>query len=216
MATGFEKTDVDVDPDVVNRLIYEYLVSGVFSETAKSFGRACRLGNASKASVKTQGASSSNPAAAASHHHHNQGPSSSFPATSSSSGADKCMDLDSGSHDDPARGLAGEVDMMDTDESHPGCQSGPSANAKGGRPVGDLWAPEAAMRTLEARKHLYGLVTSGKINDAISFCNSQFPTVLSGSTPQSVDVCFQLQCQHFIECVKTSAEDALKFVLAGG
>ncbi|TPX31514.1 hypothetical protein SmJEL517_g05134 [Synchytrium microbalum] len=65
--------------------------------------------------------------------------------------------------------------------------------------------------SLEPRKQLYSLVCSGRILEAVAYCHAHFPDALNGKTPESEDVCFKLQCQQFIECVRNSGVDALKF-----
>ncbi|KAJ3089802.1 hypothetical protein HK102_005468 [Quaeritorhiza haematococci] len=67
------------------------------------------------------------------------------------------------------------------------------------------------LQTLDARRQIFALLTTGKVADAVAYCNATFPNVLSGKTEESMDLCFQLQCQQFIECARKSAPEALKF-----
>lgn len=69
----------------------------------------------------------------------------------------------------------------------------------------------AGLGSIETRKKLFALVSAGKITEAMDLCNKEFPDVLSGDSPASLDVAFQLNCQQFIECVRSSAPDALQF-----
>ena len=52
------------------------------------------------------------------------------------------------------------------------------------------------------------LIIAGSINDALSLCRDKFPHVVSSdeqdirTTARSIDICFKLQCQQFIETVR--------------
>ncbi|KAJ1564470.1 hypothetical protein HK096_007835 [Nowakowskiella sp. JEL0078] len=60
------------------------------------------------------------------------------------------------------------------------------------------------VRSIEARKKLTTLICSGALQEAISYCRN--------STPEEVDVYFQLFSQQFIEIARISAADAVAFV----
>jgi hypothetical protein len=59
---------------------------------------------------------------------------------------------------------------------------------------------------------LYGeirhYIIAGSINEALSLCKDKFPHVVSSdeqdirTTARSIDICFRLQCQQFIETVR--------------
>ncbi|KND03907.1 uncharacterized protein SPPG_01359 [Spizellomyces punctatus DAOM BR117] len=69
-----------------------------------------------------------------------------------------------------------------------------------------------AAQTLEPRKRVWEMIVKGQIPEAIEFCNDAFPGVLDGTTKESVDILFELQCQRFVECVRQRcAVDALAF-----
>ncbi|KAJ3218791.1 hypothetical protein HDU67_004039 [Dinochytrium kinnereticum] len=99
-----------------------------------------------------------------------------------------------------------DVDMMDAEDSGKSI-TGPVSVSTAHSTAS--WS--AVLGSLEARKRLCRLLCEGKVGEAIQFCKMTFPSALSGSTPESVDVCFQLQCQQFIENVRVSAPEAVKF-----
>ncbi|KAJ3395063.1 Intraflagellar transport protein 56 [Lobulomyces angularis] len=66
-------------------------------------------------------------------------------------------------------------------------------------------------KSLEDRKVIYHLVNSGNIKDAIEYCNSAFPNSLSGTTPESLYMCFLLHCQQFIEYIRIDSNEAFTF-----
>ncbi|KAJ1553992.1 hypothetical protein HK405_006309 [Cladochytrium tenue] len=89
-----------------------------------------------------------------------------------------------------------------------------AADGADGRPIaaaagGGRWA--AYERTIAARQRLVALVTAGRVREALAECEGEFPGLLNGDGPDAVDVCFQLKCQQFVECVRTSAAEALQF-----
>jgi hypothetical protein len=51
-------------------------------------------------------------------------------------------------------------------------------------------------------------IIAGSITDALSMCRDKFPHVVSSdeqdirTSPRSIDICFKLQCQQFIETVR--------------
>lgn len=95
-----------------------------------------------------------------------------------------------------------DVEMMDTETSAVSGMVGASGES-------------GPMKTLDARKQLFGLITAGNISDAIAFCNSGFPSVLKGDCDESTDISFFLHCQQFIEYARTDAAEALKYAQEG-
>ncbi|KAI8808850.1 CTLH/CRA C-terminal to lish motif domain-containing protein [Cladochytrium replicatum] len=166
------------EPEVAQRLVYEYLVHNCFSETAKSFGNACQ--------ITAVGAAASAPASR----------KRNIMSAAGDSG-DAKMEVDGGAVD-------GEGDMEMTP-----ADSGKEEAAR--KCFSDLSFPRDPVQSLDARKHLYNLVAAGNIVDALAFCNTAFSHVLSSETPESLDIAFELQCQHFIESARKSASDALRF-----
>lgn len=76
------------------------------------------------------------------------------------------------------------------------------------------------LKNLEIRKAIRSLISMGDIGPAMDMCNAAFPGVLSIdphsplTTPSSIHMNFKLQCQKFIEIVKSDPErgpDALMF-----
>ncbi|KAF9128628.1 Ran-binding protein 9 [Mortierella sp. 14UC] len=76
------------------------------------------------------------------------------------------------------------------------------------------------LKNLETRKAIRSLISMGDIGPAMDMCNAAFPGVLSIdphsplTTPSSIHMNFKLQCQKFIEIVKSDPErgpDALMF-----
>ena len=62
------------------------------------------------------------------------------------------------------------------------------------------------------------LIISGDIPSALSLCQKKFPRVVSSAvghestTPQSIEMCFKLHCQQFVEIVrKGETTEALSF-----
>ncbi|KAJ3213791.1 hypothetical protein HDU67_002448 [Dinochytrium kinnereticum] len=117
------------------------------------------------------------------------------------------MDLDEGRYS-PVKDE--DVDMMDADDADKPSKGPSTPNTHlPPLPTSSTWS--TALATLEPRKRLRSLLCEGKIGEAIQFCKMSFPKVLAGNTPGSLDVCFQLQCQQFIENVRVSAPEAVKF-----
>ncbi|KAI8350749.1 CTLH/CRA C-terminal to lish motif domain-containing protein [Mortierella sp. GBAus27b] len=82
-----------------------------------------------------------------------------------------------------------------------------------------LHADERLMN-LETRKAIRSLISRGDIGSAIDLCNCSFPGVLSTdpssplTSPKSIHMNFKLQCQKFIELIKSDTErgpEALMF-----
>ncbi|KAG0370866.1 CTLH/CRA C-terminal to lish motif domain-containing protein [Gamsiella multidivaricata] len=76
------------------------------------------------------------------------------------------------------------------------------------------------LKNLETRKAIRSLISHGDIGPAMDLCNSAFPGVLSIdphsslTSPASIHMNFKMQCQKFIEIVKSDPErgpDALMF-----
>ncbi|KAF9934972.1 hypothetical protein FBU30_009394 [Linnemannia zychae] len=76
------------------------------------------------------------------------------------------------------------------------------------------------LKNLETRKAIRSLISMGDIRPAMDMCNAAFPGVLSIdphsplTTPSSIHMNFKMQCQMFIEIVKSDPErgpDALMF-----
>ncbi|KAG0021786.1 Ran-binding protein 9 [Podila clonocystis] len=129
------------------------------------------------------------------------------------------------------------VSLMDTDKSEELDQEGDSPMADGfqdsatnGRTsqstsVFSTDKTHAAhideqLKNLETRKAIRSLISHGDIAHAMEVCNAAFPGVLSIdpnsplTSPASIHMNFKLQCQRFIEIVKSDPErgpDALMF-----
>ncbi|KAJ3110683.1 hypothetical protein HDU96_006363 [Phlyctochytrium bullatum] len=191
----------DLPRDVLNRLVYEHLVHHCYAKTAHAFAVSCKL------TLDTNPATAvelSKPAAAA-------------------------MEIDADRTDTTAPVVAppeqpkdtGDVDMMEADDSAASSPVKPSPSASSSLPVPPIAAAKpavpssselvAALRSMDTRKHVYALLAKGAVADAIAVCQSVYPAVLAGATPQSLDICFQVKCQQFIELVRTSAPDAVRF-----
>jgi hypothetical protein len=218
MATGMKDLPAALDPtaelyekaatadrDIINRLIYEHLIHNCYSETAKSFSQTCQLGKGKATTTTTTTSSSSNSAA------------------EPKSGVDRIvMDVDNkdgsnGSMNDGDMEID-DVEMESRNDKMPAGMATSIDTPPFMPPASDPLADKIAgsLKTLDARKHLYNLILAGNMTEAISFCNQVFPNALSGNSVASVDICFQLQCQQFIECVRTSAPEALQFAQDGG
>lgn len=170
---AWEKVPFSPHPDVIQRLIYDYLVYNCFSDSAKSFGSACQMIEADSLGKL-------------------------LPRS-------------------PSKNRRGEVTAMDIDDDGAvidmnGLKSSAGIGGMGGSPGPSLSGP---LQTLEFRKQLCKLITTGHIKEAIEYCNETFPNALAGSSPQVIDICFQLNCQQFIEYVRTSAPDAMAFAQHG-
>ncbi|KAG0347300.1 Ran-binding protein 9 [Podila humilis] len=136
------------------------------------------------------------------------------------------------------------VSLMDTDKSEELDQEGDSpmgdgfqdgtgatlsanANGRSAHTTGVLSADKAhaahideQLKNLETRKAIRSLISHGDIAHAMEVCNAAFPGVLSidpespMTSPASIHMNFKLQCQRFIELVKSGPErgpDALMF-----
>ncbi|KAJ3300772.1 hypothetical protein HK104_003742 [Borealophlyctis nickersoniae] len=191
---AWERTTTPIDSDVIHRLIYEHLVYNCFSETAKTFGSVCRVSQEIALATKREGKRSGRGV-----------------GDLEDGGRATPMEIDDG----PAAKMDDEGDFeMDDGEGAHGDGIGAGTSSHGGSgsaggAVGGLGGiadgydrTTGPLRTLDARKHLYTLIISGKVSDAIKYCNDRFPQALDKSTPQSIDMCFQMQCQQFIECVR--------------
>jgi hypothetical protein len=82
-------------------------------------------------------------------------------------------------------------------------------------PHASVYSKQSAILTLDARRKIVSLVSSGKIQEAIKQTQQAFPDALAGRTPGGTDLSFELACQHFIELVRMSAGDALNFAQEG-
>ncbi|KAI8905767.1 CTLH/CRA C-terminal to lish motif domain-containing protein [Powellomyces hirtus] len=103
-----------------------------------------------------------------------------------------------------------DSDMMDTSADYNNNNGGGQRfGAAGG--LGGAASPPTPAQTMENRKIISELVLAGEVGEAIEYCNSVFPETLTGDTPESADIMFQLQCQRFVECVKVSAAEAMTF-----
>ncbi|KAG9294611.1 hypothetical protein G9A89_008090 [Geosiphon pyriformis] len=79
-------------------------------------------------------------------------------------------------------------------------------------------ATSIALKSLDARKQIRDLIISGDIHGAILLCQATFPRVISAdldddiTTPRSIEMCFKLQCQQFVEFIRGGdANEALTF-----
>ncbi|KAJ3415823.1 hypothetical protein HDV05_004096 [Chytridiales sp. JEL 0842] len=185
------------DADAIHSLIYEYLIHNCYSETAKCFSQSCQLGKSAKSGPTPLNANTN----------------SNKPV-----GGMATMDVDKDNYNgDSAAMNDGDMDIDDVAEPSTTRKMAAglvtSLDAAQLLQSTDLVADKitGSLKSLEARKHLYSLITSGNVTEALSFCNQAFPNALSGNSVASVDICFQLQCQQFIECVRKSAPDALQF-----
>ncbi|RKO93572.1 CTLH/CRA C-terminal to lish motif domain-containing protein [Blyttiomyces helicus] len=133
------------------------------------------------------------------------GPPGTYPLSSASA-----MDLDQ----DGGSALAdADGDICMGGVANEAAQESATSGAGGlGGSAADTDADEGgALGSLEARKKLYHLLMDGKVTEAIAYCASAFPQALAGDSPQTVEMRFLLQCQQFIERVRTSGPEALTF-----
>ncbi|KAI8895455.1 CTLH/CRA C-terminal to lish motif domain-containing protein [Globomyces pollinis-pini] len=134
-AAEIYEPEVAPEQKIIHQIIYDYLVHNCYSETATSFGAACKMDDK--------------------------------PVVSDSSSINsESMDID--------------------------CH-------------------ETASASLSLRKECRQLILQGKIRDAIVFCHSQMPGLLAAVTPEATQVRFVLQCQQFIEYVRSNSPQALEF-----
>ena len=69
---------------------------------------------------------------------------------------------------------------------------------------------------VEYRKSIRALVMAGKMEETFSFCQRTFPNALTGDYDACKEIVFELQCQHFIELVKSATTiEALKYAQQG-
>ena len=74
----------------------------------------------------------------------------------------------------------------------------------------------AGLESMENRKVIYQLIVKSNINEAVKFCHLAFSNALNGVTPESMDICFQIKCQQFIECVKKGGSiEAFNYAQSG-
>ncbi|RIA86256.1 CTLH/CRA C-terminal to lish motif domain-containing protein [Glomus cerebriforme] len=73
---------------------------------------------------------------------------------------------------------------------------------------GESFNAEFALKSLETRKKIRHFIIAGSINEALTLCRNKFPHVVSSdeqdlrTSARSIDICFRLQCQQFIETVR--------------
>ncbi|CAI2163312.1 4967_t:CDS:2 [Funneliformis geosporum] len=73
---------------------------------------------------------------------------------------------------------------------------------------GESFNAEFAIKSLETRKKIRQFIIAGSINEALALCRDKFPHVVSSdeqdirTSARSIDICFKLQCQQFIETVR--------------
>ncbi|KAI9327244.1 CTLH/CRA C-terminal to lish motif domain-containing protein [Zopfochytrium polystomum] len=230
-----------IAPEVVQRLIYEHLLHNCFAESARAFLASSRIlanalatpqpGSATAASAASSSSSSSSTSTFSA-------PSAVAPASTSSSNDGRptaSMDLDGTAPVSIDGGGAAaavvseDAGMMDVDDADTGASNGGGMVAAssadvdiseeddfedgGDAPSGPAHpaAASAYLRSIDARKRLFSLVTAGKIAETIALCDREFPGALAGDSQDSVDMRFQLNCQQFIECIRESAPNALQF-----
>ncbi|KAJ3327373.1 Ran-binding protein 9 [Blyttiomyces sp. JEL0837] len=220
----YEK-EAPIDPDTIHMLIYEHLIYNCYSETAKAFGAACQLGGKKKPkfqiSLARQPSKTGEP-----HQNSNNNNNNNSINNTGAMELDKSMNPSSSILSNIGSSAIGSVTaaaQMDIDCDLISGKEGPSILAGMAATSEDLQTSAASnlslensiaasLRTLEARKYLSSLIVSGKVREAIAFCNSAFPPALAASTDRSLDICFQLQCQQFIEYVRNgAAPEALRF-----
>ena len=190
-------------PDIVHRLILEHLLHNCYKETAISFSNTCQLSLSSFGHISTKSTSFS------------QSPTRTQNSSKASfSSSKKNLQFDT----------EGDLEMEDLDQDNATIQkndktvtsiSSMSHNDNSSIfPIMDERI-HGAWQSLENRRMIMQLLLSGRISEAISLCNAKFPQVLNEISPESIDICFQLQCQQFIECVRRSAPEALQFAQEG-
>eukprot|EP00842_Homolaphlyctis_polyrhiza_P003988 jgi/Hompol1/4590/HPOL_003735-RA len=175
--------------DTVQALVYDYLVHHCYVETAQSFGAASRLAKAAATTTTTAAAA---PGVA--------GAADEVGAFGISRGIDRDGDSD--------MGIAGPLHSTSdggraSDPMDLGFAVGNGAsNSNGG---------DGAQRTLAVRRAIYSLVASGRLSEAVALCDRNFPGLLDPASLAAADVCFEIKCQQFIECVRLNPNDALAF-----
>ncbi|KAL2911615.1 hypothetical protein HK105_208916 [Polyrhizophydium stewartii] len=222
-AEAFEATPAP-DHDAVLALVYDYLVHNCYAETARSFGAACQLDPAqsrTRGGAGAVGAGAGDSADAASRMDVDD---AAQPA------ADPEGDLAMADSSPPRRvrppasagvatttlaaatTTASSSTTTTTITNTAAAATGTAAShAAGTGGLAAATAPDAPLRTLAIRRRLVQLVLEGNSTQAVALCNEAFPGLLSAGTPAATDVCFALQCQRFIECVRRSAPEALAF-----
>lgn len=206
----YEAKPCPVSLDAINSLIHHYLVHHCYSNTASVFGAALSTSNTTatnSSTINTDRMMTPLPLA---------------PSTSNE------MDIDDDNNtltthakqeqpessstpnihaiqQPPAFDRLGTSEDMDTSDLPPVT---PSTNNTRINNAG-------ALKTLDTRKHVRDLILSGNISDVIQYLNASFPSLLDGKNSKSLDMLFMLQCQQFIEFVRSSAPDALRFAQEG-
>ena len=194
---AWERSTPLPEPDAVHRLVYDYLIYNCFNETAKAFGDFHRHPNntpQNRSARKGKGRQTRD-----------------FSTSSDRSGA-TAMDIDDGLGGS-AIDSEGDCTMYDNDAS-----SRPSGGTLGigglGGDASGSWNP-GPLKTLEQRKHLQELITTGQPQEAIKFCHRAFPEAMAPTTEANTVMLFQLRCQQFIECARKNGLDALQYAQTG-
>ncbi|EGF79498.1 hypothetical protein BATDEDRAFT_89572 [Batrachochytrium dendrobatidis JAM81] len=209
--------------DVINMLVYDYLIHNCYSSTARSFGTACRLDKTDVDSrVLGDGVTP-----VLGHGDKLESYSSSSLRSKENLGlrAKTCMDIDQETSmtitDSDGDLTMAESSLSRTQHFMPAASVSTAAPASctfTSKSIADSClgktdrsAFKGSLQTLEVRGKLYRLILNGKLTEAIALCNETFPGILNADTPESMDVYFALQCQQFIECIRRSALEALHF-----
>ncbi|KAF9430010.1 Ran-binding protein 9 [Podila epigama] len=229
-----------IETCIPRQLVLDYLLHNCYGETARAFMKddldAAREGNdtsAHAASTRKNQAHAHANGNGASHRQHKGGVMTrNAPSTDDLELTDEAQTRFNGrdTADDTAS-------LMDTDRlDDPQDKDGDSPMAGGdgqdlkvnGR---GSWGPtggdrlhathiDEQLKNLETRKAIRSLISHGDIAHAMEVCNAAFPGVLSIdpksplTSPASIQMNFKLQCQLFIEIVKSDPErgpDALMF-----
>jgi hypothetical protein len=82
--------------------------------------------------------------------------------------------------------------------------------------ISELNSSKISISIVEYRKSIRALVMAGKMEETFSFCQRTFPNALTGDYDACKEIVFELQCQHFIELVKSATTiEALKYAQQG-
>ncbi|KAI1316285.1 Ran-binding protein 9, partial [Mortierella claussenii] len=214
-----------IDTAIHRQLVLDYLLHNCYGETARAFMKD-DLDAAKISDVRNNGGSRNG-----SNGTNNNG-SMHYNGGALTTGRHQGSSMTRHDSDDSQRRTGDAASLMETEKEDELDQEGDSPmgeryldSARDGLSPSTFTADKAQalhideqLKNLETRKAIRSLISHGDIGPAMDLCNSAFPRVLSidprspFTTKESIHMNFKLQCQKFIELVKSDpGPEALTF-----
>ncbi|KAI8826058.1 CTLH/CRA C-terminal to lish motif domain-containing protein [Fimicolochytrium jonesii] len=218
MADVYNQSELLIGPETLHFLVYEHLVHHCYSATAEAFGDACGLGDPGKLFAKRANTSSKlvsgkrvpGPGKIGLFARGEQGVDGDLGAVGQADmDVDNAMETDETNDAEPMD-IVGAPHHNSDEANH--STFGIGGMGGDGSSLSSRGTTSATpLQTLPDRQAVYRLIADGNIAEAIQYCQMAFPDVLIGGSVDKTEVEFELQCQRFIELVRTSAVEAMAF-----